>query len=497
MAVAWKQKSIFLDARCTLALLVSVLYVSTASSPVALAQDAIRVETNQVIVPVIVVDKERFRQVRKDGSLFRAVLPGEADAIVSGVLILDLSAADFQILDDGRVQPIQNVTEERGFYWDVRDNRGHHTEYIGPGGGKWSTAEWPQGFIGDIDAPQHYLVAYNVPKSPEGSCHHVKIKVNRRNVLVAARSEYCNTKHFASDPLNGTRLGTQMENDLVLAKENKVAISILAITLHSDGNASRVHIALDWPAKSLNGESRTKGVLGMIFKKDGRLVTRFSDLADREGVPYRQLRVHSDRPGVVLVEDRYETQLPLPAGEYELGVVVSDGTRFGRAELPLTVEAFDRQDLAISTVSLCKQIDDASAYGQGSILPGAWTAKLPGNYVPLVSKEVEFKPTGDTRFKKGATLYTYFEVFEPLLGDQSPPAVKIQIRIVDLRTGELRSDSQPIDATSYVKAGSPVIPIGRGIDISSLPLGSYRLDVRATDSIGQSTVWRSANFTVE
>jgi hypothetical protein len=42
-----------------------------------------------------------------------------------------------------------------------------------------------------------------------------------------------------------------------------------------------------------------------------------------------------------------------------------------------------------------------------------------------------------------------------------------------------------------------VIPIGRGIDISKLPNGSYRLDVQATDSTGKSTAWRTANFTVE
>jgi hypothetical protein len=35
------------------------------------------------------------------------------------------------------------------------------------------------------------------------------------------------------------------------------------------------------------------------------------------------------------------------------------------------------------------------------------------------------------------------------------------------------------------------------MDISKLPIGSYRLDVQATDSTGKSTASRSANFTVE
>ena len=81
--------------------------------------------------------------------------------------------------------------------------------------------------------------------------------------------------------------------------------------------------------------------------------------------------------------------------------------------------------------------------------------------------------------------------------EQSPTTMQIQMRIVDVKTGEVKSDSQPVDATPYVKAGSPVIPIGRGIDISKLPKGSYRLDVQATDSAGKGTPWRTANFTIE
>jgi hypothetical protein len=204
-----------------------------------------------------------------------------------------------------------------------------------------------------------------------------------------------------------------------------------------------------------------------------------------------------DRSGTV--ESRYETQLSLPPGEYNLRVVLTDGKRFGRAEIPLTVEAFDRKTLAISAVSLCHQIQDASAYSpqHPPKLPGAWTAKLPANYLPLVSQDIEFKPTGNTRFKEAETLYTYFEVYEPLLVGQSPATVEIRVRIVDLKTGEVRSDSPPVSAAPYVKAGSPVIPIGRRTNISNLPKGSYRLDVQATDSAGKSTPWRSATFTVE
>jgi hypothetical protein len=490
----------FLSARCKFFLLASLLYVTAASSSVALAQDPIRVQTNQVLVRVIVADKERLRRFWKSGKVH--VLPGEIETVLSGLFVHDLTVADFQVLDDGKEQPIQSVTEELNLFWNVRDNRGHHAEYMGPGGGKWSTAEFPPGLIGDIDGPQHYLIAYTVPESPEGSCHQIKVKVNRPNAVVAARGDYCNTKHSTADPANGTGLGQQLEHVLVSAEASKVNISLTAIALYSNSDAARIHIGLDWPWESL--KSKTKGVLGMVFSKEGKLVTRFSDLAERQGTAERDLRDWPTRPYSDLyekgvVETRYETQITLAPGEYELRVVLGDGKRFGRAETPLTVGVFNRKELAISAVSLCKQIDDVSAYssGSGSILAGAWTAKHPANYVPLVSNDMEFKPTGNTRFKNGETLYTYFEVYEPSLGGQSPATVQIQIRIVDLKTGEVKSDSRPISAMPYLKEGSPVIPVGRGIDISKLPNGSYRLDVQASDSTGKSTAWRTTNFTVE
>jgi hypothetical protein len=146
--------AVFQTAAVMLVALAGALTLCSSAS-ITLAQDPIRVQTNQVLVPVVVIDKERYRRVLRDGSLFHAVLPGEVNAIASGVLVHDLTTADFHVLDDDKEQAVQNVTEEPSLYWDVRDNRGHHTEYIGPGGGKWTTAEWPPGLIGDIDFPQY------------------------------------------------------------------------------------------------------------------------------------------------------------------------------------------------------------------------------------------------------------------------------------------------------------------------------------------------------
>jgi hypothetical protein len=484
-----------------LAILAGVITCSMAR--VTLAQDPIRVETNQVLIPLFVTDKERDRLLRKDpSSLWRAIKEGNIrlqDDILESTMIRGLTAGDFQVFEDGKEHAIQSVTYEPTVYYNFHDNRGYHSEYIGEGGGKWTSREWPPWLVGD-GSPPHYVIAYARSDSPEGSCHQVTVKVNRRNAVVDARSEYCNIRHPASDPLNGTEFGKQIESNLASPKDAKVDISLLAMAFYTDSNEARVHIALDWPWKSLKSNSKMVGVLGIAFKKDGSPATRFSDVCQLNYMcQHNSTDENSTGPHWDHILTRYETQVNLPPGEYDLRVVLSDGTKFGRAEIPLVIESHDRKELAVSAVSLCKQIQNASAYSQNHApkLPGSWTAKPPGDYVPLVSEDIEYKPTANTRFKKGETLYAYFQVYEPSLAGATPARVKIQFRVYDQKTGQLQSDSGPVSAERYVRAVNPVIPIGIGIDISKLLKGSYRLEVQATDSAGQSTLWKTANFTVE
>jgi hypothetical protein len=485
----------FLGAPCKLFLLASLLYVSTAFSPITTAQEPIRVQTNQVLVPVFVFDKHRDQVVSNDPTdLLRAAREGNVQLerdIVEGIVIRDLTASDFQVFEDGKEQTIQNVTYEHSSFTFFRDANGYHDEFFGEGGGKWSSADWPPWLVA-FPGPGKYLIAYSLPASAEGSCHQIKVSVDRPNALILARNEYCNIKDSVSDPLNGTILGKQMESYLALAKDSKIDLTLQAFAFYTDSGAERVYVAIDWPSQSLKRDLRAIRILGMVFKKDGSFAGRFSDHFNWP--PVKSIYNHYDDRAMT----RYERQLSLPPGEYDVRVVLNAGTKFGQTETPLIVQSHDRRELALSAVSLCKQVQDAFPYSsQNQPNLRIETAKSRRNYVPLVSKDVEFKPTGNTRFKKGATLYTYFEIYEPSVEGQSAATVQIQMRIVNLKTGEPLSDSQPISATPYVRAGSPVIPVGRGMDISKLPKGSYRLDVQASDSTGKSTAWRTASFTVE
>ena len=479
---------------------------------------SIRVESELVVVPAWVFDKdvraelvtsneiccdrtnwEAFDKLRPS----QPYLPKDCDERV----IRGLTAKDFHVFQDGAEQRIQSVTyepEPRVYF--VRDNVGHHDEYSDTPGAKWSTSELGAGFFPSY---AHYLyrIAYVPPKSEVGSRHRIKVKVDRR-ALVYARDEYYNTKHVPSDPLNGTELGDQLQKDLASAKDGKIGLSLQTSFFYTDTDAARADIAIEFPWSSLHREWRngtlqaTIGVLGVVYRKDETLAGRFSGIGCCPPEDYPTF-VRTDNPyddpykprpwlDVSSIPSRYETQIELPPGQYDLRVVLSDSWKYGRVEVPLIIDSYDREQLALSSVVLGKRYCDAGAAAQE-----AAAANLAPQYVPLVSKGIQVTPAGDTHFTKAEPLIAYFEAYEPQVDGKAEATVQAHLRIRDAETGEIRKEFPPLSAAPYIKAGSRAIPIEQQIDIGGAPKGAYRLEVQATDSAGRSTAWRTANFTVE
>jgi hypothetical protein len=195
-------------------------------------------------------------------------------------------------------------------------------------------------------------------------------------VAVFAHTSYCNNKQPASDPLRGTKFGEQLKRDFALSKAGKMELSVQAGSLYSSGQDARVVLALEIPWKSLwrtwqNGTfSATIGILGLVYDKDGALAGRFSDLACcLSGLPKFIKSRHRDEgetphpefdPASLPV--RYQTQVELPPGEYNLHLVLSDNTKFGRVDVPLQIDAYDEKRLGLSSLLLCKRFRDGRGY---------------------------------------------------------------------------------------------------------------------------------------
>jgi VWFA-related protein len=491
----------FLDARIVLSSLVLLLCISAA--PVFAGQNPIRVQSDEVLVPTVVFDKTLYAQLNKMKPHHRdsyGHIVEKNEKLWESIAVKNLTAKDFHLFEDGQEQKIQTVRLEPPTFRVVQDNLGKHPETIGSGGGVWAYPDRPAMDQTAWLAWPQYVLAYVPPKSPPESCHQIQVKVERANLVVWTRSEYCNTMHPAVDPLNGTQFGKTLEAALLSDSNNRLDLTLNVAAFANSPAGAHVYVTMSFSWQSLVHEFRdgtlyaTIGSLVAVYEKDGTLAARYSDFACCD---YGNQREPKDQPGAAtprsaetsaLIPDRYETQFELPSGDYEIRGVLSDGVNFGVQETSLRVENYDASKLGISDVVLSRRVRKVATKEAAAVAE---------SYPPLISKGVEFTPTANAQFWPTDTLFTYFEINDPLVARQSGTKVQANMRIVDAKSGAVVDAIAPVDAAMYGKPDSPVIAIGRGVSLNRLPPGVYSLDVQASNSEGKSTSWRSVHFSVK
>jgi len=347
--------------------------------------------------------------------------------------------------------------------------------------------------------------------------------VDRHDSIVAARDEYC-ASESPLDILNGSTFGKQLEQDLGSSQPEKIPLALQTAVFEGGKEGGRIRIALDFPMDLLYRqwsqdwiEQATIGVLGMIYRRDGTLASRFSDFAcctpystgAELGTGLMSMDEFNRMSGLSgfrfdvastfvaplekgTLPTRFETYVDLPAGEYDLQIILSDGKKFGRAKEHLKVERIDDKKLALSSVMLCNRYRDAHVAETEMR-----AANFVPQYVPMVSKGVQVNPAGDTTFSSSETLIAYFEIYKPQVATEAEPGIQVHFRIVDATGGGIVKDFPGVDAATYRQPGTTVIPIVREIPIKGLPKGAYRLEVQATDSGGRSTPIQSAEFSIK
>lgn len=494
----------------------------------------IRVESDQVVVPVLVLDKKRVNRIKQTDprEYVNKVTSGKADRL-DDLVIRGLDAKDFHLFEDGQEQQLRSALfeTESSVLSHVHDNLGDHTETAGIAGGIWTISRdairaivpvvpyipGPKEPVSAVIRESYwpgYLLAYSPPSSPDGSCHQLTIKLDRPGSLVYARKEYCSVKHSAADPLNGTALGREMQSDMASKRGGKIPLSVSAVPFFTTGPKFRVDLAIEWPAKSFELQGKDceapieLAVSGAIYRTDGDMALRFSDLSSLGAQSDQYVLPSEDVASCTLpTPNQYRTQIYLEPGEFSLRVVLKRGKEYGRIQIPLTVPAHDVQQLAVSGIALAKEFREAKVKALDA------SAKSAGVFVPLISNYVQYMPTANSHFGKGEGFYFYFEAANSRqLTDLPPcsdlasapgarsgcaPNLQAHVRIVDAKTGEVVKTLQPINATGYAPKADPIISIGGGIHISELPEGLYRLEVQATDSSGRVTPWSSASFSIE
>jgi len=340
------------------------------------------------------------------------------------------------------------------------------------------------------DQSEYYLLGYRPPDSPEGSCHTLKVKVNHGGTNVRFRSGYCKVR--PQDLLAGTVEGKDLETRASGEMKGNVAASAGTSYFYSSPNIARIHLVMEIPSNSLHFE-KVKGkqhaevnVLGIAYKPDGGVAARFSDTVNLDLDGKDEVKEFLKTPF------HYEKQFDIGAGSYNLRLAFSSGNEtFGKVDTPLIVLPYDGTKIAVSSVALSNNLVKVAD------LDAAYDTEILQDNKPLVVRGMQLFPSATNHFKKTDNAAAYIEVYDPLLAADKPPQIGLEYRIVDKKSGENKIDVGVTDTKDQIKVGNPTVPIGVRIPLDQLPPGSYRVDLRAEDSLGNKTGFHTADFEVE
>ncbi|MGC2721255.1 MAG: hypothetical protein WA209_16855, partial [Candidatus Acidiferrales bacterium] len=379
---------------------------------------------------------------------------------------------------------------------------------------------------------EYYLLGYNPSESPEGSCHALKVKVERSGLTVRARSGYCNIK--SNDLLAGKPIETELEAHASATSATAATVpnsaggaaapngSFEVPYFYTAANEARVDVAAQLPPTDIVF-NKEKGkyhadvnILGVAKTADGTVAAHFSDEVKLD-------LEKSDYENFLKKPMQYENQFLIAPGKYNFTLVVGGGgDKFAKLEKVLAVEAFDGKQMALSSPVLSSDIAKVSDEGD------ALDAQLLADKAPMIVKGMQLTPSSSNQFKAKDTVGLYAQIFVPQLGSSDvapslaaaktddPPAtapasgaapavaatpakaiVKIKYVIQDSKTKKVVYSTSPIDVTSFAQTGNPVVSIALKVPIDNLPPGDYALLMQAGDNAGSLTSVRGTMFSIE
>ena len=340
---------------------------------------------------------------------------------------------------------------------------------------------------------QYYVVGYTPAESAEGTCHTLRLKVDRGGTTVRSRAGYCNVK--SKDALAGSPVEKTLESRATGSTAGTIAASMRAPFFYTGANTARVAVAMEIPTATLKFEKvkgkqhSTINVLGIAYKQDGTVAARFSDAVKLDFESQKEVQAFKDKPL------HYENQFDIGSGSYNLKVVFDSGSdAFGKISAPLVINAYDGKDFAVSAAAFSQQ------FGKTSETDSSMDSLLLEGRAPLVAGAYQFTPTGVSRFKSAEKVAVYAEVYDPLYGVEPKPgdsklSLVVSMRFLDAATNEVKQDTGAVAVDNFIHPGSPVVPIGLRLPLETLKPGTYRMELKAMDSAGNFAI-RTADFEI-
>jgi VWFA-related protein len=346
------------------------------------------------------------------------------------------------------------------------------------------------GGLGRIGKEQNefYILGYVPGDSAEGSCHTLKVKMNRGGLNVRSRSGFCNAR--TENPLEGKPAEKQLELRAAGTQAGSIHGALEAPYFYTGPNVARVNLAMEIPSDSLKFD-KDKGkyhaninVLGIATRTDGTVGARFSDTVNLD-LEKDEWKAFTQTPY------RYQNQFDAAPGSYKLTIVLSGGgASFGKFESPLQIDAYDGKSMSLGGLVLTNSATRVSD------IPTGLDSILLEDRTPLVVQGMELVPSATNRFKRSDNVILYTEIYDPLLASDNPPKVAFGYHVVDRATNKEVLFTGAVPADPFIQKGNPLIPAAMLLKVKDLPPGGYRVIVQAVDGAKSNAPNRTVDFDV-
>jgi VWFA-related protein len=349
---------------------------------------------------------------------------------------------------------------------------------------------------------ESYTLGYVPQESPEGSCHELKVTVDRPDVKVRGRNLYCNVKEITLASTNP--LEAELENLAASPHAGNTAAAASLPFFYETGGVARVDLALEIPASVLNPNvdmahealtpvlvpteangrlHASMDVLGLAYNLGGGVAARFGDKVSFHFANCQQFDSFIQHPL------RYEHQFEIAPGNYRFKLIFrTTKDRFGVVETPLAVDPVDAAQLSVSAIALSHNVQPVSQDDAQE--------ELDEGKKPLIFRGNQITVAGSDILPKAGIAEAYFEIYQPPAAGAGPVQLTMRLRLVDAQSNLPKWDSGDVDLSALAKSGGRAIPVALKLPVASLPAGTYRAELVVKDSTGGETA-RSVQFRTE
>ncbi|MGD0670152.1 MAG: VWA domain-containing protein [Bryobacteraceae bacterium] len=322
---------------------------------------------------------------------------------------------------------------------------------------------------------ESYTLGYVPRESPEGSCHELKVTVDRPDAKVRGRNLYCNVREITLASTNP--LEADLESLAALPHAGNTPASASVPFFYEASGVARVDLALEIPAPVLdptevNGKLQASmDVLGLAYNLGGNVAARFGDTVRFVFDSRQQFDDFVQHPL------HYEHQFEIAPGNYRFKLIFRTAKdRAGVVETPLVVDPVDAAQLGLSAIALSRNVQPISQ--------DALQEDLDEGKNPLIFRGNQITVSGSDVFPKAGTAEAYFEIYEPPATGAEPVRLTMRLRLLDAQSNQPKWDSGDVDLSALANSANRVIPVALKLPVVTLPPGAYHAVLTVKDSAG-------------